>query len=308
MFSIGLSLANANEAESSEHKYLNRLVVFPIETSKEFRGLADKLWWDVRSQLTKNLKFMVASKEFLVRKEVFKARKRISSVDALILGRLLDAHGIVTYYLNQRVLNMSVRDGRSGQVLWEKKLQLLASVPIKNQLGKALKNLTGQFISDMPYQGHLLSDDIKSSPVFKDGTQMYARVKISQQEKLKVGESIEFFRLLPNSLKPLFMGNFDEIRLARGTIVDAKGEDRLVEIKSIVSGVKLREGDLLRISSIFKNKKSQIIGHEKSIQTIESSVYSPEYDEKEEEYRARGPLVTALTFVLNFGVFLLLAL
>ena len=179
VFSIGLSLANANEAESSEHKYLNRLVVFPIETSKEFRGLADKLWWDVRSQLTKNLKFMVASKEFLVRKEVFKARKRISSVDALILGRLLDAHGIVTYYLNQRVLNMSVRDGRSGQVLWEKKLQLLASVPIKNQLGKALKNLTGQFISDMPYQGHLLSDDIKSSPVFKDGTQMYARVKIS---------------------------------------------------------------------------------------------------------------------------------
>ena len=73
----------------TEHTLVRRLAVFPLKTGQpELAALADEAWWELREALTKDKRFLVASKNFLMQKDVYQARSVLSPADAIILAAI----------------------------------------------------------------------------------------------------------------------------------------------------------------------------------------------------------------------------
>src|SRR3954468_6467929 len=113
----------------TDHSLIRRLTVFPIKTSPEYQQAADETWWELRETLTRDKRFLVASKNFLMQKDVYQARSKLSPADAIILGKLLDANALITTHLDDRILTMRVYEGDYGRALWEQKIMLQPSLP-----------------------------------------------------------------------------------------------------------------------------------------------------------------------------------
>src|SRR6185503_6700203 len=95
----------------TDHTMIRRISVFPIKTAPEFQQVADEAWWELRETLTRDKRFLVASKNFLMQKDVYQARSALTPADAIILGKLLDANALITTHLDERNLTMRVYEG-----------------------------------------------------------------------------------------------------------------------------------------------------------------------------------------------------
>ena len=189
-----------------EHNLLRKVVVFPIYVDQGQGKVAEDSWWKVREILAKDQRFLVATKRFLVKNEVFQPRKELSPADAIILGKLLDANGIVTTYLNKRKLTMLVYDGYSGLPLWKKSLNLQPSQTIKSQLNTAATRLIRDFIATIPYHGFQVVDPLMKRILTSEGDLTIAKVDIGKQEGVSTGDRVQWIKIFHSSTEPLFLG------------------------------------------------------------------------------------------------------
>ncbi|MEQ1877196.1 MAG: hypothetical protein ABL958_11150, partial [Bdellovibrionia bacterium] len=186
----------------TEYSVLRRLVAFPVDTPSTFAGGADKAWWKVREELTNNRRFLIASKQFMIRKDVFQPRKEMEPADIVLLGKLLDAQGLIVTFLKDRQLQMVVYNGETGVTLWRNQYQLHPSVPISDQLESAALKLIQDFVSSVPYQGFQIVDPLLGRPVFEEGRAMYAKVEVGSDATVQKGDAVQWVRLTGSS--PLF--------------------------------------------------------------------------------------------------------
>lgn len=305
---IFISLLFGFMAEAQvEHRLVRRVVVFPFKIDKEYSKASEEAWWQVREALTEGQRFLVASKNFLMQKDVFQARSELTPADAIILGKLLDAQAIVTTFLLDRVFSMRVYEGEYGRLLWQQDLTLHPSQPISDQLPTLAKKMIQDFISLLPYQGFVFVDPLKGKAIYEDQGEQFVRVDVGTRAQVGVGDAVQLFRLYHDTIKPLFLSGVNPEVIAEGVVVAVEREGLTVKISRRAATQKINEFCLVRLPREHQRLR-EVFGMSRDPRpTIGVEYFSPEMTPTKEVVAERKPLVTALTFLANLAAFLLLA-
>jgi hypothetical protein len=300
---LGWPLAEAQ----TEHALVRRISVFPMKVSKEFATTADEAWWQVREVLTENQRFLVASRNFLVQRDVFQPRQELKPVDAVILGKLLDANALVTMYLEDRTLSMRVYEGEYGRLLWSHDFKLHPSVPISDQLIGAAKKLIYDFIASVPYQGFVVIDPMNRAATYLDGRRQLIKIYLGGGVQVAVDDVAQIIRIDHDSVRPLFVPETIPEVYAEGKVVELQDDHVIVEVTRAAKSTPIQEFALVRLPSEFKRLNDIYRLRDPLKAPIGTEYYSPEVTPVQQEMAERKPLVTALTFILNLATFLLIA-
>ncbi|MBT4760826.1 MAG: hypothetical protein HOO06_03930 [Bdellovibrionaceae bacterium] len=287
-----------------KHNYLKRVVVFPLMISSGQASLAEDAWWAIRSELTKHQRFVVASKNFMMSKDVFQRRGELDLPDTLILGKLLDAQALVVTILNDQVLKMFVYDSVYGGRLWSGELILNVSIPVKDQLVSEGKKLVGDFIASIPYQGFVdkLNDQ---NTVSIDDSEPYFYGYFPVVKFIEVGERVKVLKIRRDNFNQLFGSLNSSVIIAEGNIVNKNGNHLKIKLDKVVDVEQIVQGELLSISK--EQKRIRDLFELEKNKALEDAVYDPKiknvYNKKDEV----TPLVSALSFLGTLAIFLLIA-
>lgn len=291
----------------TEHTLVRRVSVFPIKAGQELASAAEDAWWDLREALTRDKRFLVASKNFLMQKDVYQARSTLGPADAIILGKLLDANALVTTYLEDRVLKMQVYEGEYGRPLWEQQLMLQPSLPVAEQLKPAVVKLAQNFIASVPYHGFVVIDPLRGRPVYQEGRRLLIKAEIGAGSETDVGDSVQLVRIYSDHIKPLFTHGASVEVFAEGRIVEKSGETIVVELDRLNRANVIQEGTLIRVPKELK-RLQQLYALQDSLKNkIDPEFFSPGMTTAKQEEAEKKPLVASLMFVANLAAFLLLA-
>jgi hypothetical protein len=292
----------------TEHTLVRRITVFPIKTGQpELATLAEEAWWELRETLTRDKRFLVASKNFLQQKDVYQARSVLSPADAIILGKLLDANALVSTYVEDRVLYMKVYEGEYGRPLWEHQLVLQPSLPVAEQLQPAVVKLAQDFIASIPYHGFVVIDPLKGRPVFQEGRRLLVRAEIGAGAEVDVGDPAQLIRIYSDHLKPLFTHGASIEVFAEGRVVEHTRESIVIELDRLNRATAVQEGTLIRLPRELK-RLEQLYSIQDSLKNkIDPEFFSPGMTAAKQKEEERRPLITSLVFIGNIAAFLLLA-
>jgi len=290
-----------------EHKLIRRITVFPMKAPKDQSAAADEAWWTVREALTENQRFLVASRNFLIQRDVFQSREELKPADAVILGKLLDANALVTLFLEGRTLSMRVYESEYGRLLWTHDFNLHPSQPISDQLVGAARKLIYDFVASIPYQGFVVIDPLKRTAVFKDGERLLARVNLGLTGAVQVGDPVQFIHLYHDTVRPLFTPENNPEVFGDGKVLLIEHDTVTVEILRFAKSSGINEFTLVRFPQELQRLRSMYALSQSAKNTIGTEYFSPEITAVQQDVAERKPLVTTLTFILNMAAFLLLA-
>lgn len=299
-----------NQAVSADDAFavtaIKRIVVFPFKVDRDLQKVADEVWWDLREKLTDNKRFLIASKNFMEVKDVYQPRGALIPSDAIILGRLLESHGLVTTFVRDNELSMQAYDTRNGTLLWQKKIVFHPSTPVSKQLPDAAGKLILDFIASVPYQGSVIIDSISTKPLFVDGGKSYFRADVGVSSAVTVGSVAQVIRLSPKSLKPQYDEGTSVEIVAEGTITKVDGSIATVELKRRRDGAEIRENDLVRLPGESKRLEQKSMGTP-AIDIAGTQLLTEEGTKLTEKEKENKPLVTALGFIGTLALYILLA-
>jgi hypothetical protein len=291
----------------TEHALVRRVTVFPLKAPKDLAAPAEEAWWAVREALTENQRFLVASRNFLIQRDVFQPRSELKPADAVILGKLLDANALVTLFLDDRVLSMRVYESEYGRPLWSHDFRLHPSLPVSDQLVGAAKKLVYDFVASIPYQGFVVVDPLKRVPMYGDGGKVLAKIHVGDSSKITAGDPVQFVRLYHDTVKPLFTPETNLEVFGEGVVTMVDKESIVVEVLRITKSNPPKEFSLVRLPKELQRLKEMYALNQEFKGTVGTEYLSPEVTAVQQEVAERKPLVTALTFILNLATFLLLA-
>ncbi len=292
-----------------EHHLLRRFTVFPIQIdSPQLADAADDAWWKLRETLTENHRFLVASKSYMQQKDVFQSRGELSPADAIILGKLLDANGLIVTFLKNRSIFMHVYEGENGRTIWHQDFQLQPSLTAVKQLGSAVQKLILSFMASIPYQGFVVMDPLIGKVIDEVGGKWLVRVEIGENSSVSVGDQVQFLKIQSASLKPLFseVGNTEV--LAEGRVVNLNHTLLTVEIVRASNFNEIKEGTLVRLPRELTRLRDIYGRHDSLSQNfLDPSILPSGMQSTQREVAEKKPLYTALSFIANLALFLILA-
>lgn len=305
---LGIAALWASTAiAQTDHTLIRRVSVFPIKTDPEFQKIADDTWWELRETLTRDKRFLVASKNFLMQKDVYQARSKLQPADAIILGKLLDANALVTTWLEERTLHMHVYEGDYGRPLWEHQVILQPSLPIHEQLQPAVVKLAQDFIASIPYQGYIVTDTLKGRPVYQEGRRLLARAEIGTTAEVDVGDPVQLIRVFSDNLKPLFTNGAAIEVFGEGRIVERDRENITIELDRLNRSAQVNDGAMVRLPRELK-RLEQLYAIKDSLRSkIDPEFFSPGMTTQKQKEDETKPLIASLAFIGNIAAFLLLA-
>jgi hypothetical protein len=291
----------------TEHTLVRRLSVFPIKAGQELAPVAEEVWWELRETLTRDRRFLVASKNFLMQKDVFQARGALSPADAIILGKLLDANALVTTYLDERTLHMAVYEGEYGRPLWEQQVMLQPSLPVAEQLKPAVLKLAQNFVASIPYHGFVVVDPLRGRPLYQEGRRLLVRAEIGTGTEIDVGDAVQLVRVYSDHIKPLFTHGASVEVFAEGRIVEVSGDAVVIELDRLNRSNVIQEGTLVRMPKELKRLQQLYAISDSLKNKIDPEFFSPGITSAKQDEAETKPLVASLMFVANLAAFLLLA-
>lgn len=294
-------------AAQTNHTLIRRISVFPIKAPQEMSTVAEEAWWELREALTRDKRFLVASKNFLMQKDVYQARSVLSPADAIILGKLLDANAMITTWIDDRTLNMRVYEGEYGRPLWEYQLILQPSLPIAEQLQPAVVKLINDFIASIPYHGFVVIDPLKGRAVYQEGRRLLVKAEVGQNAEVDVGDPVQLIRVYSDHLKPLFTHGASIEVFAEGRVVEQNRETLLIELDRVNRAAAIEEGTMVRMPRELK-RLQQFYSLQDSLKTkIDPEFFSPGMTSAKQNVDETKPLISSLMFIANLAAFLLLA-
>jgi hypothetical protein len=306
-FAVCLALFCGSSFAQTEHTLVRRLSVFPIKAGQDLAPVSEDAWWELREALTRDKRFLVASKNFLMQKDVFQARGVLSPADAIILGKLLDANALVVTFLDDRTLHMNVYEGEYGRPLWEQQLVLQPSLPVAEQLKPAALKLAQNFVASIPYHGFVVVDPLRGRPVYQEGRRLLVKAEIGTGTEVDVGDSVQLVRVFSDHIKPLFTHGASVEVFAEGRIVEQQGDSVVIELDRLNRSNVIQEGTLVRVPKELK-RLQQLYAISDSLKSkIDPEFFSPGMTTAKQEEGETKPLVASLMFVANLAAFLLLA-
>jgi hypothetical protein len=326
-------LANAHDGQN--HELIRRLVVFPAavtghvtDHSKSFSRqhlavVMEEVWWQVRRELTKPRRFLVASQRYMISKDTFQARSELEPVDVIVLARLLDAHALMTMELSdQNSFKMRVYDGKTGSLLWLKSISLDSNLLTQDQIPSLAVGMTQDFIASLPYQGFTTSDSPYDGPVLVKEKTLFVKVDLGAETQAQIGDRVEWIRLKAITMDPLFQGGGRMELLAHGQVTRIEKGIATVEVlsefsskakrdrPSLVRVPEIKIGTLVRVPRE-ANRLAEMYLSEFSGAEFEKTLgheLGPANRKVQEEKRTeQRPLIAALSVVSGLAVILLLA-
>jgi hypothetical protein len=295
-------------AQVPEHEAIRRLVVFPFLADKTLSKVAEDSWWNLREQLSDNKRFLIASKNFMEVKDVYQARGYLTPADAIILGRLLDAHALITVVIEFASVSMQTYETKSGSIIWQRKIDFHPSIPISKQIPEAIRKLALDFISSLPYQGYLIVDPLIGRAMFQEGGRNFVRADIGSSAQIKVGDPAQLISITARNLLPLYEGGLDLNVLGEGVVTKVDRNVITIEVSRQKENVKFTEGTLVRMPQELRRLQDSYslnpdLTERAGLQTLNTTATELTREEKETK-----PLVTSLSFIGNLALVLLLAL
>lgn len=291
----------------TDHTLIRRISVFPIKTSPELSHVADEAWWELREHLTRDKRFLVASKNFLLQKDVYQARSKLSPADAIILGKLLDANALVSTWIDDRTLHMNVYEGEYGRPLWQHQLILQPSLPVAEQLQPAVTKLVNDFIASIPYHGFVVTDPLQGRPVYQEGRRLLVKAEVGATAEVDVGDQAQLIRVYSDHLKPLFTHGASIEVFAEGRVVERVRESIIIELDRVNRSNAIADGTMVRLPRELK-RLQQYYALQDSLKTkIDPEFFSPGMTSARQKVEEKKPLIASLMFIANIAAFLLLA-
>ena len=290
-----------------EHPLLRRITVFPLQADNSLSKPAEEAWWQVRESLTENKRFLVASKNFLVQKDVYQARGELTPADAIILGKLLDSHALVVTYLKAKTLYMKIYEGDYGRLLWHHEFRLQPSIPVARQIPGAAKKLIMDFIASIPYQGFVVVDSLIGKAIYPEGSKYLARVDVGENSAVEVGDQVQFVRVFSDNLRPLFIDGATSEIFAEGRVVSVNRGALTVEVLRATKLADVKEMSLVRLPRELKRLR-QSYALRSSLKTgLGPEILAPGMTSVDKEIAEKKPLVTSIAFIVNLAAWLVLA-
>lgn len=303
-----LSFAWSPKAHAQiDHQLIRRLAVFPFAVPAEFQSSADEAWWQAREEFAQTRRFLVGSKQFLIKSDVFQARRDLEPADAIILGKLLDAHALVTFQLIDRRLMMTIYDGGNGSTIWRKGFSLHPSLPIGEQLPLVAKKMVDDFVAAIPYQGFTVIDSLIGQPVYEEGDVRLAQVDLGVATGAQVGDVVQWIKIAGTSMDPLFMGGSKTTVFAEGKIASINQGIAVVEIQRASTLKDLKEYSLVRVPREADRLAKQYALSENPRTTLTAELVAPETSPMQQLAKEKRPLATTLSIITSVAAFLLLA-
>lgn len=314
----GQSLDSTSDMEQSltgsdrgvfEPKLLRRITVFPIQTDQVMSEATEGAWWKIRERLTESRRFFVASKSYLIQKDVFQGRADLSPADVIILAKLLDADALVVTYLRKKSLYMRVYEGEYGRILWQNETQLQTTTTVAKQISPAAEKLMLNFIASVPYQGFVLLDDIKGSAVVREGDRYFVRIEVGENSSIEAGDHIQLVKIRSDSLRPIFMDGANGEIYGEGRVVSRNRNIVSAEILRVTDLREIKNQSLVRLPSEMKRLRDAYgLGNTSTSVNPDIRLLDPGLSSADRELKEKKPLVMVLNFVANLAIFLVLAL
>ncbi|MCB9026677.1 MAG: hypothetical protein H6625_10195 [Bdellovibrionaceae bacterium] len=289
------------------HTLARRVVVFPIQAESQFNEEAMEAWWKIRETLTEGKRFLVASKDFLERKDVFQARDKLSPADAIILGELLDSQLIITGQIKNKTLTLNVYESERGQLVWSQSSQMHRSLPLKDQIKKNSVELTSLLIAEIPYHGFVIKDELIGQSVYKKEGKVLVHLSVSTVSNVSVGDEVQLIKLFSRNLKPLFQGGAHIEIFAVGKILEIQNGIATAELLRITNLKEIQESTLVRFPTELRRIKEIYALKDSIKRRINPDYFSPEMTDINKEAQETQPLITAFAFLLNIATILLIA-
>lgn len=309
----------------------SRFAVFPVEflgergtrIDKATQERLDETWWQVREELADTGRFLVATRSFLQKADVFSPRGLLSTGDAVILGRYVESDAIMTLRLENRELSLHVWDSSDGSLAWSSQVELHPSVLIRDQVARVAREMVREFIAAMPYHGVTLKDHLARSAIFDEGGKKYARIQVgggpdgpTPATAIVPGQDVQWIQLQKVGLEPLFQGGAKAVVKAEGTIREVTDRVAKVEIRRALDMTVIRDGALVVVPAEAERLKKKGLAEKTSadvaigtllITNEKGGALEPEGRRVERERDETGALATTLSLLGSLAVILLLA-
>lgn len=286
---------------------MRRVAVFPIDAPEELSQKAEEVWWELREFLTKDKRFLVATKSFLQQQNVYQPRRELDPAAAIILSKLLDADAVVTTFLKDRTLHMAVYEGKYGRPLWVQSVELQPSLRIQDQLSSATLKLARDFIASIPYQGFVIIDPLKDGPVYRDGRRLMFKADVGLNSEAEVGDPAELIKVKSDHIRPLFTHGATIEVYAQGRIVSVDRENITVEVQRLVRSMEIKEKALVRLPKEKLRLEQQFSMTDPLKNKINPEFISPEITPAKEAVAEHKPLIASVVFIVNLAAVLLFA-
>lgn len=287
-----------------EHVLLRRLAVFPIGGTQA--NSAEEAWWQAREVLTKDQRFLVASRRFMINRGVFQARESLKPADAIILGKILDAQALVTSFIVDRRILMNIYDGENGYLLWAGELEFHPALPINEQLVKAAQKLMNDFLLDLPYQGYQIVDSLREKAVFEEAGERRAWVSLGNTSRVEVGDSVQWIEVVGDPSRVFFKDGSQTQVIGEGQVVEIKSDRVLVKILRVRNIEALKENSLVRFPKEIRLLKDVYMHKDRSAE-LSSEYLASEMKSIEDVDKRHAPTTTSLAFIFNLVAMILLA-
>ncbi len=290
-----------------DHQLIRRLAVFPFAVPKELSAAGDEAWWQAREEFAQTRRFLVGSKQFLIKSDAFQPRRDLEPADAIILGKLLDAHALVTFQMIERRLMMTIYDGTNGMTIWRKGVTLHPSLPMADQLPQVAKRMVDDFVAAVPYQGYTVIDALIGQAVYEEGDIKLAQVDLGLSTNAQVGDTIQWIRVTGTTVDPLFQGGSKVTVFAEGKAVKIEQGIATVEIQRASNLKELKEYSLVRAPREAERLAKAYALRENPRTTLTAELVAPEAAPMEQLIKEKRPLATTLSIIASIASFLLLA-
>ncbi len=287
-----------------KHELVRRIAVFPI--SEVVGDNADEAWWQMREVLTKDQRFFVAGRRFMINRGVFQARKTLKPADAIILGKILDAQALVTSYVEDRRFFMKIFEAENGSLLWEGKIEFHPALPIGDQIVKVTQNMMSSFLGEIPYQAFTLLDPVKAKPLFEESGKNMALVFVGTGSGVEVGDSVQWIEVKAEMGKPQLQGGGQMTVVADGKVILVREDQAQVEILKVRDPADIFEFALVRLPKEVKRLQDTYAGPLKEAK-LSAEYLTSEMKPVEDHERRHSKTSTSLAFILNFAALVLLA-
>lgn len=287
-----------------EHHLLRRVAVFPIAEAN--LSNSEESWWQMREALTHEQRFMVASRRFMINRGVFQPRKILKPADVIILSKILDAQMLITVFIDERTLKLKVYEGENGYLLWQGDMQFHPAIAINDQLIRVSTTLMNQFISEIPYQGFVVIDDLMGKPVYSNNNEQEAKIYVGKNSKIAVGDPLQFVEISGQVGQSFFNDNPLIDVIAEGNVKEIKGEYCLARIEKVKNLADVKAETLVRFPQEISRLKEIYSQGEKS-SNLSAEYLSGELTDVKDLKSDHPATASALSWIAGFVGFLLLA-
>ncbi|PWU14019.1 MAG: hypothetical protein C5B49_13865 [Bdellovibrio sp.] len=287
----------------TQHRLLRRIAVFPIYQSNIPN--AEEAWWQMRGELTKDQRFFVASRRFMVNRGVFQPRQELKNADVVILGKILEAQVLIVSYIEERKLNFKVYDGENGNLIWESVREFDPVLPMGDKIVQVAQQLTDDFIMSLPYQGFVVVDSKQGKPLFEENNQRQAWVYCGKTARFDVGDPLQIIEFTGPT--PLLKEGETTV-IAEGSIVEIQKERVLASIERMRSGDDIKENALVRFPKESKNlQQAQLNASPPKDASLGPEYLAAEMVPADQIGKRHQSAATSLAFILGLAGMILLA-